>query len=285
MKIQPFLWLILFCSSLVQAADLPRDEPVPGGVAVVRLSTLAHSAPQVYFNGQRVLVTQEGDHWDAVVGIPLSEKPGNHRLDAKEDGVEREYSFSVRPKEYRTEYISLKDRNMVDPTPAEMARIHNDQTQISSAFSTWTQRNVSDLWLNLPVHGRIGSNFGLRRVFNGEPRQPHSGLDIVAPRGTPVYAAADGTVIQVGNYFFNGNAIIIDHGQGMITMYDHLSRVDVTNGESVRRGQRIGAVGMTGRVTGPHLHWTVSLNDTPVDPALFLAPRRRPRYYRRYRRR
>lgn len=283
MKIQPYLWLILLCGSLAQAAELPRDEPVPGGVAVIRLSTLAHNAPETYFEGKRVLITQEGDHWEAVIGIPLSAQPGVHHVTTNEDGDQREYAFTIRPKAYRTEYITLKDQHLVDPTPADLARIQGDQAQISHAFATWTAQDLSDLWLNLPAHGRIGSSFGLRRFFNHEPRQPHSGLDIVAAAGTPVYAPADGTVILVGNYFFNGNAIIIDHGQGLITMYDHLNRIDVTAGEKVRRGQRIGAIGMTGRVTGPHLHWTVCLNATPVDPALFLPPRRRVRYVRKRR--
>jgi len=126
------------------------------------------------------------------------------------------------------------------------------------------------LLFDKPVKGPLSSPFGLRRFFNGEERNPHSGLDFAVGAGTPIKAPAAGKVILIGNYFFNGNTVFVDHGQGLISMFCHMSKIDVKLGQSLPRGGIVGRVGATGRATGPHMHWNVSLNDARVDPAIFI---------------
>jgi murein DD-endopeptidase MepM/ murein hydrolase activator NlpD len=257
---------------LTVGAELPQANPVPGGIAVIAIGPESTPVPQVTFQGQRVLVARHNGTWQAVVGLPLTLEPGEQRLNVVERGAARTHAFQVVPKEYEVQYLTLANKRQVDPTAEDLKRIAREQLSINRAFATWSEPGPDDLRFDVPAPGRFSSAFGLRRFFNNQPRQPHSGLDIAAPEGTPVSAPAAGTIIEIGNYFFNGNTLFIDHGQGVISMYNHLSRISVKKGAHVERGQRIGAVGKTGRVTGAHLHWTMSLNNTRVDPMLFLSP-------------
>jgi len=252
-------------------SNLPLTAPVPGGVAVICVGRTPEAAPQVLFDGQRVLVARSGDAWHAVVGLPLSLKPGAYELSVREGSRRaRTIRFDVRTRRYETQHLTLANRRHVDPGPADLLRIAREQDLLGRAFSTWNDRALDLVTFDLPSEGRFSSGFGLRRFLNNEPRQPHTGLDIAAPEGTPIAAPAVGTVIEIGDYFFNGLTVVLDHGQGLVTMYNHLSRIDVAKGARVARGDGIGAIGSTGRATGPHLHWSVSLNNVRVDPALFL---------------
>ena len=215
------------------------------------------------------MVAKDKDQWYAVVGIPLSAATGNHELHLDPGGTIR---FEVRAKDYETQHITIKDRRKVEPNAEDLRRISREKKRITTALRSWSDGSAPHLPLLRPVNGEQSSAFGLRRFFNGKPRKPHSGLDIAAPRGTPVIAPAAGVVVDTGNYFFNGNSVFIDHGQGLVTMYCHLDSIAVKKGQKIARGERIGNVGSTGRVTGPHLHWSVSLNDARVDPALLMAP-------------
>ena len=185
-------------------------------------------------------------------------------------GKDKNITFKVVEKAYETQRLTIKNKRKVNPYKNDMTRILSDKKRINTALSTFSKNLPSSLLLHQPVQGRYSSPFGLRRYFNEQPRKPHSGLDIAAPEGTPIQAAGSGTIVETGDYFFNGNTIFIDHGKGLITMYCHLNKIDVITGQRVTRGEKIGAVGETGRVTGPHLHWSVSLNHALVDPRLFL---------------
>ena len=254
------------------AIDIPATAAVPGGVALIELPASA-SAPRASFNGKPVMVLANGAGYAALVGLPLGLEPGTHKLRVRQpDGAEIEYPFPVQAKAYETQYLTIKNKRMVNPEKRDLERISREQRRIREALATWNDDSPDTLRFRLPVDGPLSSPFGLRRFFNQQPRKPHSGLDIAAAEGTPIRAPADGTVLDTGDFFFNGNTVFIDHGQGLVTMYCHLSRIDVQPGQQLRTGDVLGAVGKTGRVTGAHLHWGVSLNDARVDPTLFLEP-------------
>jgi murein DD-endopeptidase MepM/ murein hydrolase activator NlpD len=264
--------LALASPATAAQTDLPLMAPVPGGIAIVCVGRAREPAPLVKFEGQRVLVARVGDAWQAVVGLPLALKPGAHELAVVQgEKAERTIPFRVGARKYDAQYVTLANRRQVEPEPEDLRRIAREHDLLGRAFSTFSDFAPDGLSFDLPSAGRVSGGFGLRRFFNNEPRLPHSGLDIAAPEGAPINAPAAGIVLETGDFFFNGLSVVLDHGQGVITMYNHLSRIDVIRGLRVARGERIGVVGRTGRVTGPHLHWSVSLNNARVDPALFLS--------------
>jgi hypothetical protein len=251
------------------ALQLPTESAVPGGVKIIRLETAGDLPPDVEASGHRALVVKDGGAWVALVGIPLAEPVGEMRVTVRDGSGEREVSFGVTDKHYLTQSLKVAP-GQVNLSAGDLARVNREHEVLDRALSRWSDEPPSTLRLPAPVPGVRSSSFGMRRVFNGESRNPHTGMDIAAATGTPVLAPADGAVLLTGNYFFTGNTVVIDHGRGLISMYCHLSAVDVRPGERVLAGARIGAVGMTGRATGPHLHWALSLNRVWVDPALFL---------------
>ncbi|MBL4609875.1 MAG: M23 family metallopeptidase, partial [Pseudomonas sp.] len=173
-------------------------------------------------------------------------------------------------RKYPEQHIKLTNQKHVTPDPEHLKRIQRELDEQIAAYRTFSARQPSNLLFDRPVDGRLSSAFGLRRFFNGEERNPHSGLDFAAPTGTSIKAPAAGQVILVGDYFFNGKTVFVDHGQGLISMFCHLSSIDVKVGDELARGAHVGKVGATGRATGPHLHWNVSLNNTRVDPSIFI---------------
>lgn len=252
------------------ALELPENSVVPGGVVVLDLETTGDASPEVFYRDHRVMVLKQGDKWRALVGIPLSAEPGRNTVRIGTDPKLPQYQgFAVVTKEYATQKLKVAPAQ-VDLSKEDLERVARERVRIDAALEAWTPTPPTTLKLLQPVAGPRSSSFGLRRVFNDQPRAPHSGMDIAADVGIPVRAPADGRVIDTGDYFFNGNTIFIDHGQGLVTMYCHLSAIDVKPGQDVRSGDPIGKVGATGRVTGPHLHFGVSLNRAFVDPALFL---------------
>lgn len=267
-----FSYLITLLFISLSAYSLPTDSRVPGGIAVIELGK-STSAPQVTFNKENVLVTRKSEQepWQAWVGIPLKQALGTAHIEV--NGQPK--SFTINSFDYPEQRLTVKNKH-VNPNTEQMNRISHEFKQMNKVYKSHTALNeIKSAGFNgmiWPIHGPQSSAFGLRRFFNDQERNPHSGIDIAAPTGAQITAPADGKVVLTGHFYFNGKSVFIDHGQGLISMLCHMSEIDVKEGDIVNANDPIGLVGATGRVTGPHLHWTVSLNNARIEPKLLLAP-------------
>lgn len=262
------LFTLLFFSAHVIHA-LPQQALVPGGIALLKLPDYNQDS-KVYFNNKRLAVFPHKNSWVAMAGIGLSTKPGNYEFSIKHaDGLSVNTKVTVKYKEYDEQHLTIKNKRKVNPNKDDSERIASESKRKKKAKNQFSERkpDVDFIW---PVTGRISSIFGLRRFFNEQERRPHSGLDIAAKEGTPIKAVANGTVIDSGDFFFSGKMIYLDHGQGIISLYAHMSEIAVKPGDVVKQGDIIGKVGQTGRVTGPHLHFAVLANQTLIDPVYIL---------------
>lgn len=264
---------ILFCSISfsISAMPLPPQNAVPGGVAHIPIN--GDALPKVTYRGHSVMVvdTKGTDYesqykWVALVGIPLSAKPTEQSLVING----KKQLFQIRDKQYKEQRITIKNKRKVNPTPLDMDRINREKKEILGALASWSTDKQPATQLIKPAQGPYSSPFGLKRFFNDQPRRPHSGLDIAAPKGSPIIAPAAGKVVATGDYFFNGNTVILDHGHGLTTLYCHMNKVGVVLGQEVDLGETLGTIGSTGRATGPHLHWGVSLNNARIDPLILM---------------
>jgi len=250
---------------------MPRHSTVPGGVARIALGA-ADERPVAHQGEVPLLVVGNASAWTALVGIPLSAPPGPAQIQVQAaGGPSRTIDYVVRPKKYLEQRLRVAP-GQVELSPEDQARYEREREHLQKVMATFSSSvRANSLAMSPPVSGRRSSSFGLRRVFNGQARAPHSGMDIAAATGTAVKAPLAASVLDTGDYFFNGGTVWLDHGAGLLTLYCHLSEITVKPGDVLRAGDKLGAVGATGRATGPHLHWGVLLNRTMVDPALFLA--------------
>jgi|SRR5215469_993404 len=257
---------------IAATTPFPADEAVPGGVAVVALPVQTRTAPRVEMDGHKIMVVSHDGQWYALAGLALDSAPGKRTLEMRAADAVSQVSFDVGPKEYATQSLTIVNPEMVNPTAAELRRIAREQKHLDKVVNGWRRTSrpgISFIW---PATGPETSGFGLKRVLNGEAKNPHSGIDIGAPTGTPVRAPADAVVADVGRYYFCGKTLTLDMGEGLYSVYCHLSIIKVHPGQRVKQGQWVGKIGATGRTTGPNLHWTVRLNGVAVDPHVFLGP-------------
>lgn len=258
------IYLILTALPCVVCATEPS--PRPGGIAMVNVGSADLPPPAVSFDGKPLLVKPRNGEWFAVIGIPLDAAPGQLQIDVAGKKVE----FDVESHAYREQRITVENQSFVTQSQEQLDRIFAERKIIDGALNHFREAPVDSLSLAAPIPGSRSPSFGYRRFFNDQPRSPHKGMDISGRQGDPIRAPRDGIVTATGEFFFNGNTVLLDHGQGFVTMYCHLSEITVENGQKLATGELLGRVGATGRVTGPHLHFGTYLNGTAVDPAIFL---------------
>lgn len=212
--------------------------------------------------------------WESMIGIDLDIPPGPHTMTivvtGTDDTVTTTRTLDVLPRTFRTRRLTVEPR-YVEPPPEVTDRIV-DEARVLNAI--WKRRSPLALWqggFKPPVPDPANSAFGSRSIFNGQPRSPHGGADFASPSGRIIHAPNGGQVVLARDLYFTGRTVVVDHGLGLVSLFAHLSSIDVTDGTMLRTGDTIGRVGATGRVTGPHLHWTVRLAGTRVDPLSLMA--------------
>ncbi|MGB0845232.1 MAG: peptidoglycan DD-metalloendopeptidase family protein [Thiolinea sp.] len=267
---QFILFLFIALCLHTQAAAFPKHNSVPGGIAILAIAPTSAKRPIVHYEGNRVTVVPHQKEWVSLVGIPLDATTGTHKISITHPVTQKRFDapFQVTPKNYRLQRLTIRNKNKVNPNKKSTERIIRELA-VQKRLKTQFSEREAQLDFMKPVKGRDSGRFGLRRIINGQKRNPHSGMDIAAPTGTPIRATTDGQVLYTGDFFFSGNVVYVDHGSGVISMYAHLSKTNVQPGQWISKGQIIGEVGSTGRVTGPHLHWSVYLNGQVIDPGLF----------------
>ncbi len=260
------LIILLGLGQATLALEYQPTHPYPG--APVLLKDLPQEVQRIRFLGRDFAVFDLVGQRIALLAVPLSAKPGFYPLTLEGARLPR-FKLQIYPKNYPKEYLTVPEK-MVRYPPKVLARIKREIRLIKTTISGFTPKVYLDGPFVWPLKGRVSSPFGLRRFFNGEPRSPHSGIDLAAPVGTPIKAANRGRVVLIGDFYLPGKTLIIDHGVGIYTIYAHLSRFLVKKGQMVARGQVIAFSGCTGRATGPHLHFGCYIRGIKIDPQTLL---------------
>lgn len=275
---------LLACGIARAELHLEAPEKVARGDAFI--ARAFSSAPvenfTFYWRGKKHQVNaladgQGGSFAEIMLPAPLDEKSSGLRLGAGSGAKaleEVEVNVAFFDKKRPTQKLTV-DRKYVSPPASEKARIEKDREKVRKTLASFDRGKKWELPFQRPVQGTVSSQFGMKRVFNGEPRSVHRGLDLRGAEGTPIYACADGRVALVDNLYYSGNTVYVDHGDGVFTAYLHMSQPKVEPGQMVKRGDLVGLVGSTGRVTGPHLHLSLIVQGQSVDPSPLLEERKK----------
>jgi hypothetical protein len=241
-----------------------------GELSLIRIHVENGETPLVTWMGKKVhlVPNPEKRDWVGFLGVDLTAGPGRKDVVVKmsDSGPEQRLDMEIREKDYGVRNLTLP-QNMVDLDAKTLARVRKESA-VTNAL--WEAEPSIPLWEGpfiRPVPGEVIGPFGRRSVINGQPRSPHTGVDLRGEEGTPIKAINDGRVVFTGDHFFSGLSVVIDHGGGIQSMYFHMDKIQVQQGEMLEKGTIIGSVGSTGRATGPHLHWGVRVNGARIDPS------------------
>lgn len=271
---------ILLFSAAVRAPSAtislaPARAPQGSVVRVTVTSPVPLVAPVLADGDRKIPLEPAGqDRWDALLGVDFEAAPGARRILIESESAGGRTAAASVELQVVTRKFALQrlrvDPRFLEPPPGELPRIEREREAFVRAFASSRPGRLWAAPFRRPVAGKLRENFGARRVYNGKTHSRHAGRDVAAPQGAPVTASAAGCVVLAGDFYFSGGSVVLNHGDGLFTMYFHLSRLDVKEGDAVETGQRIGAVGATGRATGPHLHWAARLSGARIDPAALL---------------
>jgi len=260
-----FFFLLLFSLNLFA---FPNEQLSPGGVAKLYFD----ERPDIYINDKKVnafTVKQEGK-WLVLIPLSLYKGTKTLRVVSRTTTHVQTHLIHLQKSNYKTQHINVKNKEFVIASKKTLNRIRKESSLKKRNFQRYTKLYSKELKMIKPLNSKLRHDFGRRRFFNGVAKNPHAGIDLSGKEGDEIRAPLSGEIIILGNLFYNGNMLLIDHGQGLMTAYSHLSKFSKANGSWVKQGEVIGEVGSTGRATGPHLHWSVYLNGEPINPDLFL---------------
>jgi murein DD-endopeptidase MepM/ murein hydrolase activator NlpD len=264
--------IMIICLPLLASAETAQQPEIvltpqrigPGDIMVVTVRN-ARGPIEGTFNHRKIYFNPVKDYSEAVVGIDLLMEPGKYKLEVKSPGAAAHRMVKVSKKKYPLQRLTLPE-DMVVLSPENEARVEREQKKMAGLWPVDSLRLWSGDFIN-PLPGKeVGTVFGVRRIINKIPKSPHTGVDISADAGDPILAPNDGVAVLVDDEFYTGNCVVLDHGQGIYTMFFHLSKINVRYGQAIMKGDVIGLVGATGRATGPHLHWGVRMQGARVDP-------------------
>ncbi|MEA1915926.1 MAG: M23 family metallopeptidase [Campylobacterota bacterium] len=264
------LYLIFLINFVTFGNELPNSLIVPGGV--IELYVKSSSKPKAFHNKKELMVLKSStkNRYRVIAGVKLDFDVDNkYEIVLKYDGKSYKKNVQIKSYDYKKQYIKLKTSKHVNLSSKNLSRYQKERKKSLNALGLFSEKKFDTLNMMMPLHVELKDDFGKRRYFNNQPRKPHSGVDLAAKSGTKIYAPLSAKVVISEEFFFNGNTIYLDHGLGLVTVYAHLSKLNVKNGDMVKKGDVIGLVGKTGRVTGSHLHWGVALNGSMVNPKLF----------------